>query len=230
MTRHRELGMFIPPNLSEMGADASKLEEILARLERYADERREIGYKLQRHWMALEAAKEADSRAYAEAIKAGKKSAPEEKNRKKSEEEREALERRARALDLLVEEMRSEARVHIEGHLEDWRRQSAGALEQARERYAAAIEELIAARGEFFATDSALQWLEDPYRKHAPASGIAPVVLNLDKSPGAVPRQQTQVAPVLDALRYELGQPERRKAREAVYVVDERKREAREAG
>jgi hypothetical protein len=223
--RHRDLRMFVPPNLEAMGADARELHEVLVRLEKYADERREIGLKIQRHFRTLEAAKEADSRAYAAAIKAGKKKAPDEENVRKAEAEREALERRARALDLLIEELRAEARTLIEEHREEWRKQSEGALERARERYRSAIEELVAARGEFFATDSALRWLEDPNRKYTPALGIAPVVLNLDKSPGAKPRQQAPVTPILDAMRYELGAPERRKAN-PVFLVDEREREA----
>jgi hypothetical protein len=221
MTRNRDLGLFVPPNLSQLGADATDLEEALAQLKNFADERREISGKLSRHFRTLELAKEKDSRAYAEAIKQGKKKAPEEKNVAEAEAEREAFERRGRALDFLLEELRGEIHALINSRLEEWRRQSEGALERARERYSDAIEELIEARGQFFATDQALQWLEDPNRRYAPALGIAPVVLNLDKSPGAKPREQAQVMPILEAMRFELGQPERRKAREATVLVVE---------
>jgi hypothetical protein len=230
MTRNLDLGMFVPPNLSEMGADATELEEALARLNKYASERREIAGKLSHHFGRLEAAKKADSRAYAAAIKAGKKKVPEEENVAKVEEERAALERRNRALDVLVEETRVEARTHIMEHVEEWRAQSEGALDRARERYAAAIEELIEARATFFATDSALQWLEDPHRKYTPALGIAPVVLNLDKTPGTKPREQAQVLPVLEAMRFELGRPERRKAKESTVLLVNEGPDEREAG
>jgi hypothetical protein len=225
--RHRDLGWFVPPNLSEMGADATELEAALARLQKYSDERREVGHKIQGHFQRLEAAKVADSRAYADAIKAGKKTAPEEKNVAKVEAEREALERRSRALNVLVEELRTETKALIEEHRGEWRRQAAGALERARERYRVAIEELVEARSSFYATWSALEWLEDPNRKYNPKGGEAPVTLNLDKSPGAVPRQQAQVEPVLRAMRHELGAPERSKAKEnTVFLVDERDEEA----
>jgi chromosome segregation ATPase len=219
MTRHPDLGLFIPPNLAEMGADAKELQEALARLEKYANERREISGKLSRHFRTLELAKEKDSRAFAEAIRAGKKNPPAEVNVEKAEEERAALERRGRALDFLLEELRAEIHTLINSHLEEWRRQSEGALERARERYSDAIEELIEARGQFFATDQALQWLEDPNRRYAPALGVAPVVLNLDETPGTKPREQTQIAPILEAMRFELGNPERRKAN-TVFLVE----------
>jgi hypothetical protein len=223
MSRHHDFGMFIPPNLSEMGADAAELEAALARLEKYADERREVSYKIQGRHRTLEAAKEQDSRQYAAAMRKGAKKPPEETHRKRPRP-RGRPSSRARALDFLIEETRTEAHELIQRSRGEWRKQSEGSLETARDRYSAVIEELVQARGEFFATESALQWLEDPNRKHAPASGISPVVLGLDKSPGAVPRQQTQIAPILEAMRYELGQPDRRKAREAaLYVVDDEK-------
>ena len=38
-------------------------------------------------------------------------------------------------------------------------------------------------------------------------------MLNLDKAPGTGVRQQQQVAPILDAMRFEATAPERRKAK-----------------
>jgi hypothetical protein len=224
--RHPKLG-FIPDNLSEL-ADAKELEEIIGRLDNYLQETREIGYELQRHPQKLAVARERDDQAFAEAIK-GRKKPPEEKHAEKAEEERAARERRSRALAVLVEEVASEARTHIQEHLEEWRKQSEGSLEHARERFGRAIEELPEARRQFYATWSALEWLEDPNRKYNPKGGEAPVTLNLDKSPGAVPRQRAEVLPILEALRYELGAPERRKAKPerhkakpaAVFLVDD---------
>ena len=89
--RHPEIGILIPTNLAELGADTKEFEDILSRLDKYARERREVGLELQRHHAKLEAAKEADSRTYAEAIKAGKKSPPEEQHARKAEAERDAL-------------------------------------------------------------------------------------------------------------------------------------------
>jgi hypothetical protein len=221
MTRNRDLGLFVPPNLSQLGADATDLEEALAQLKNFADERREISGKLSRHFRTLEAAKEADSRAYAESIRARKKNPPAEENVKKAEAERAALERRDRALGFLLEQLRAEIHALINSRLEEWRAQSEGALDRARERYAAAIEELPEARATFYATWSALEWLHDPTRKYNPKGGEAPVTLNLDKSPGAVRREQAQVEPVLRALRYELGAPERKAREPTVLLVDE---------
>lgn len=211
--KHPQIGMTVPP-LSKFGVDTKKLDNVLGKLEKFSAERRNAEGKIRGAEAELEEARTGDDRAYAAALKAGK-SAPEQRNLEAAKEKLAGLERRRRALDEVIKDLTEEARQYIHDNAPVWGKAAEATLEKAATRYQEAIDELTAARGDYFGTLSAVKWAQDPSGKYNPKQPEAPVILGLDRGPGMGAPTEVQVSPILAALRYEAAAHERQRGQEA---------------
>jgi len=213
--------MTIPP-LERLGVDTGGLDKLLSKLETFATERAEAEYRINGAEAELEDARRLDDEAYAKAIRAGK-TPPEQGHLKEAEEKIKELERRARGLEKVVEELTAEAKQHILSHTGEWKAKVEAQVPAASSRYEKAVEELAAARENYSATASAAAWMDNPHGKYLPRGGESPVRLGLENmAPGvhySGTPQEVMVGPVLSAMRHEAKLHERQRAKEGASRV-----------
>ncbi len=218
MRNHPKLGMQIPP-LDRLGVDTGGLDALVEKVAKFEAELRNVEGRIRGGEAELAEARALDDEAYASALKAGK-TPPAQEHVREAEEKLEELGRRSRALAKVVADLVEETRRHVLRNAPEWKARVIEALSAATERYEKAVEELVAGRTDFYATWSAVLWMDDPLGKYAPRGGETPVILGLEKGPGFGQREPVYLGPVLEALRYEAQGPEREREKAAQPVVE----------